>query len=68
MNLTLAYEKICDIIVHNPSIVTPQDLQIHMQSTNINYTLDDINMAYSWAMQAVKRVIVHNFGQQALHP
>ena len=68
MNLTLAYEEICDIIVHNPSIVTLQDLQIHMQSTNINYTLDDINMAYSWAMQAVKRVIVYNFGQQALHP
>lgn len=66
MNLTLAYEKICDIIVHNPSIVTPQDLQNYMQSTDIVYTLDDLNMAYSWAMQAVKRVIIHNFGEQSV--
>lgn len=67
LELTEAYQKICQILVDNESIISREDLKTHLDGLiDFPYTHDDIHLAYDWGTQAIKRLIVHNFGQEAL--
>ena len=57
MNITPAYETICNIIVTNTNILTEEDLKKHLETIDLEYTEDDMYLAYNWACQAVKHVI-----------
>lgn len=57
MDLTPAYETICDIIVDNENIITVEDLRNHLGTTDLVYTEDDMLLAYNWSGQAVKRIM-----------
>lgn len=66
-NITPAYLEICQIICDQETIFSEQDLRDHLKIINFSYTKDDLELAYSWSMQGVKRIIVYNFGESALH-
>lgn len=67
LELTEAYQKICQILVDNESIVSREDLKTHLDGLmDFPYTNDDMCLAYDWACQAIKRIIVHNYGEEAL--
>lgn len=67
LQLTEAYQKICQILVNNESILSREDLKIHLDGLmDFPYTNDDMHLAYDWACQAIKRIIVYNYGEDAL--
>lgn len=66
-NITPAYLEICQIICDQETIFSKQDLIDHLKTIDFLYTENDMELAYSWSMQGVKRVIVYNFGENALH-
>lgn len=66
LDLTEAYEMICDIIVQNESIHSLQDLKKYLkENVTFEYTRDDLITAYNWAGQMVLRIIRHKFGEEA---
>lgn len=65
--LTEAYQKICQILVDNESITSRENLKTHLDGLmDFPYTNDDMCLAYDWACQAIKRIIVYNYGEEAL--
>lgn len=67
LQLTEAYQKICQILVDNESIVSREELKTHLDGLmDFPYTNDDMCLAYDWACQAIKRIIIHNYGKEAL--